>query len=93
MITHPIKANIKISFANYLMASYRNSYSKLWVQAASVFTMTFMVFCLSMLLAGAFNFFSSPIFTTGAALSLTGLYLPVVLLVKYRINFTRNKGL
>jgi hypothetical protein len=36
MLTRSIQASTKISFAHHLMASYRNSYSKLWVQTASV---------------------------------------------------------
>jgi len=87
MLTRSIQAIAKISFADYLMAYYRNSYSKFGVQAASVFTITFMVFCLSMLLANAVEPFKSPIFTVGSVLSLPGLYLPIIILLVARVKY------
>lgn len=81
--------NKHVSFANYLLAYYRSMYAKLWIQVASVFTITFIVFCLSMLLAGSTAFFQSAIFTAGAALSLPGLYLPLALLTVARMNYRR----
>jgi len=93
MSASSIQISTPASFADMVMASYSNSYSKLWVQAASAFTIAFIVFCLTMVLTDTPEFFESPVFTAGAALGLVGLYIPIVLFVKCRVIYSRNKGL
>ncbi|CAM3686093.1 hypothetical protein MUGA111182_03185 [Mucilaginibacter galii] len=91
MSASAIQISTPVSFADMVMASCHNFYSKLWVQTASAFTIAFIVFCLTMVLTNTHEFFESRVFTAGAALGLVGLYLPIVLFVKCRIKYAQIK--